>query len=371
MSLIRIELKNVRNLSEARLTPKACNLILGENGSGKTSLLEAIHLLFRGKSFRHFEARHLIRFGQDELLVFAELESGTRLGVQKTKGDTQIRLNGQQSVTQSELTRLVPVCLIDPAALDLLDQGTSSRRKLLDWLCFHVDPKFYRLWLDYTRLNKQRTSLLKRLEGQVLDEESRAQLLSWSEPLATLGEALTSSRLQVFNLWRSAFLSIAPKFLPRYHSDDEALEIEFSAGYDQGLGFFEVLQQRLQKDVEQGLSRVGPQRADVRVKLGKLDATNVLSRGEKKLLITALKVSQLMVLTELEEASVVLLDDLTAELDQHSVERLLAQLKQWNAQLCMTSLEADLKAKVVDFWAQDAAVFRIASGKICQEASVS
>ena len=164
----QLQIHELRNLKQVNLTLAACNLIVGANGSGKTSLLEAVFLLSRGKSFRHHEPKRYIRHHQSACTVWArtKFEESCTLAIQKKldetgKSDSILRFNEHTVSTQSTLSFHLPTLLIDPVSMSLLDEGSTSRRQMLDWLTFHIQPKFYHQWLQYQRLLKQRNALLK------------------------------------------------------------------------------------------------------------------------------------------------------------------------------------------------------------------
>ena len=164
----QLNIHKLRNLEQVKLTLARCNLIIGANGSGKTSLLEAVFLLSRGKSFRHHEPRRYIRHHESDCTIWAKTfgDPSNTLAIQKKldtqgKSDTLLRFNGQTAASQSVLSFQLPTLLIDPVGMSLLDEGSGTRRQLLDWLVFHMKPEFYQQWLQYQRLLKQRNSLLK------------------------------------------------------------------------------------------------------------------------------------------------------------------------------------------------------------------
>ena len=166
MQIIELAIHHFRNLHTIELQPSSCNVFLGQNGSGKTSLLESIYLLSRGKSFRHHQPRHYIEHGFSDTTVFARLNHEQTVAIAKSQdATTQLRLNGQSLVSQSPLAQLLPTLLLEPVSLAQLEDGSQARREMLDWLGFHVEQSFHPNWLSYQRLLKQRNSLLKQNFG--------------------------------------------------------------------------------------------------------------------------------------------------------------------------------------------------------------
>ena len=415
----RLQISNLRNLSDIKMQTATCNLVIGANGSGKTSLLEAIFLLSRGKSFRHHQPKRYIQHHQSAAIVHARLTDSTTLAIQKqADATTLLRLNQSTVYNQSILTEQLPTLLIDPSSMDMLEQGSASRRQLLDWLVFHMKPGFHPQWLAYQRLLKQRNSLLKQTKN--LSSGQLAELQSWDKGLANNASLIHHYREQVFNAWQPYFATSIAELLPAYA---DQLSLSYNAGYDTTTPLDNQLNERLAQDLQLGYTRIGSHRADVHVHwlseqvseirsqkdnkteslkvlesndientvklpILKEQAANVLSRGEKKLLITALRLSQLPMLfdnmkvaeesvegntidlTKIKDESnrsdvtpVVLLDDITAELDERAIEILLATLAQSPCQVFITSLSNEILPLIKKYWS-DPTMFHVKQGKL-------
>lgn len=350
----QLKIHQLRNLSSLTIAPKSYNLIVGDNGSGKTSLLEAVFLLSRGKTFRHHEPRRYISHHGKTCAVWAKTTHNT-LAVQKqlnhkNLASSVLKFNEQVVVSQSVLSFVLPVVLIDPSGMTLLEEGSHGRRQLLDWLVFHMEPSFYDEWLAYQRLLKHRNGLLKMPN---IGHHHR-QIGAWDYQLAQYATSLHAYRQAVFADWLVFFWQMVGQLLPAYA---DRLELSYQAGFDVATGLLASLQQRLAMDVELGYTRVGAHRADMSVFVkkchlnatGKEQAAHVLSRGEKKLLIVALKLSQLQLLCSRLSwgvVPVVLIDDIDAELDSKAIDVLLETLLSLPCQLFMTSLNPQLDSLV-------------------------
>lgn len=331
----------VRNLHAVSLELARCNVFVGDNGSGKTSLLEAVFLLSRGKSFRHHEPKRYISHQQQACTIWAKTDQNT-LAIQKQLDEkafatTTLKFDGNVVPTQSKLSFALPTLLIEPSGMMVLDTGSTQRRQLLDWLVFHMKPEFYGEWLSYQRLLRQRNALLK----SATLYQHQQELMAWDYQLAHHATLLHTHRQAVFDRWQTNFEQMVQTLLPNCA---DGLSLVYQAGFDEKVGLFEILQSRLLSDKELGYTRLGGHRADVLVmlRLGdkKEHATNVLSRGEKKLLITALKLSQLHTLCQTcpNVRPVVLIDDIDAELDGWALEVLLQTLASLPCQVFMSSL---------------------------------
>jgi DNA replication and repair protein RecF len=402
----RLQISNLRNLTQVNLQSTVCNVIIGANGSGKTSLLEAIFLLSRGKSFRHHQPKRYIQHHQSNTTVYARLNDSRTLAIQKQADATTIlRLNQATVYNQSILTEQLPTLLLDPSTMDMLEQGSASRRQLLDWLVFHMKQGFHPQWVAYQRLLKQRNSLLKKTRQ--LTQVQLAELKSWDKGLSNHAALIHHYREQVFTEWQPYFAKSVLQLLPSYA---EQLTLSYNAGYDTNVALDVQLNERLEQDLQLGYTRIGNHRADIHVhwrsdntlrsddivdsqatntntassdhevntKLPTLkeQAANVLSRGEKKLLITALRLSQLPLLLNDNKDSasfdnnstsratpVVLLDDITAELDDRAIGILLSTLAQLPCQVFMTSLTDDIVPLVNELWPKPK-LFHVKQGQI-------
>lgn len=371
MHLQRLRIEHVRNLLTVELNQlQPFNIFYGANASGKSSVLEAIHLLATGKSFRTNLVKQYIQHGRTDAIIYAEIGSVDtvqyRLGLQKkTTGEQVIRLDGNSLATQSELARVLPLQLIDPESVSLLDTGSKPRRQLLDWLMFHVEPSFYPLWLKYQRALKQRNNLLRHSNIHAAGFEQN--ILSWENAIAQYGTAIHVLREQVIQQWIPVFKDYCTQLLP-----DIEISMSYLAGFDVEAGLLSSLGSHRLRDIEKGTTQHGPHRSDLRLKssLGVVD--EVLSRGQKKLLIVALKLSQIHMLHEKECETVVLLDDFTAELDAAAQRRLLATLVNLRSQVFMTTLEYSAVIPVLNELSLPSfAVFKVTEGQVQLSANVT
>ena len=424
--LTQLSIHQLRNLQAVHLQLGQCNVFVGPNGSGKTSLLESLYLLSRGKSFRHHQPKRYISHHAPHATVYAKFDNGRSMAIQKAQDASSImRLDQQTVYVQSALTKQLPTLLIDPSSMDILEVGSGSRRQLLDWITFHVKPGFHPQWLSYQRLLKQRNALLK--QSPRLSNYQLQELAAWDKGLANHAALITHYRQQAFEEWQPLFNTLIQQLLPDYAP---FIQLKFAAGYNTEMALDELLQQRLAQDCQTGYTRIGCHRADVQVLwvedeaarqqvtaqqsvesvsedtqpyeveqdsfydfdesydseeatlLGNVreQAANVLSRGEKKLLITALRLSQLPLLatandkatnsnpsvSEDEMLPLVLLDDITAELDDRALTILLRSLSQLSCQVFITSLEPQIMDKIWDYWPQ-AKLFHVKQAQVAEE----
>ena len=355
MHITRLNIERVRNLKTVALQElQPFNVFYGPNGSGKTSILEAIHLLATGRSFRTHIPKNYIQNETANAIVFAQ-SATEKIGMQKLlSGEQLIKVNGDHIATQGQLAKLLPLQHIDPQSTDIIDHGAKPRRQLIDWLMFHVEPGFYHAWQYYSRALKQRNSLLKSRRNISLNE-----LEPWNKMLGEYGEMLHSQRSGIVEQWKVYFEQDLKHLLP-----DVEVQLEYSPGFHTELGLLNDLTVHHQKDVDRRYTEYGPHRADLRLKTTLGDADVVLSRGQKKLLIMALKLSQIAMLHACNKETVVLLDDLTAELDLTAQRRLIERLSQLGSQVFITTLEHESVKKHLHDLSIFYQLFNVENGQI-------
>lgn len=337
MSLTHLEVFQVRNLREVHIQPSAqINLIFGENASGKTSLLEAIHLLSLGRSFRTPHIQHVIQHSQDLLRVTGRIQSTAfpqamiPVGIERGRDHTQIRINGQNVSRISDLAAVLPVQVINPDVHKLLEQGPKYRRQFIDWGVFHVEQHFLQAWQNYHRILKQRNVALRK-------EHKPDNIRYWDKLL--VDEGVQISRL------REKYLEQLIPHLEEYCSRLLQLvpTLHYQSGWSQEFSFAEALQRSFERDRQSGFTQVGPHRADLVIKHQNQPAQARFSRGQQKMLVSAMRLAQIAHLKQSGgQVPVLLVDDLPAELDTAHRAELLGLLMASGAQLFVTTTEAEL-----------------------------
>lgn len=335
MFLSQLDLHAFRSFTTRHYVPHPqCNFIVGANGSGKSSLLEAIYVLAMGRSFRCHQLTTLIEHGAERCQLLAEWQNefGRRVKVgvakQRQQSGTEIRLNGRALASLAELVRLVPVQLINHDSFHLLDAGPQCRRQFLDWGVFHVEPTFYSAWQRYQRALKQYHAALKQ-------SLPLAQVALWHQEL--------SEQAAVIHALRERYMHA---FLPHFEAVLQGLialpevRIQYYPGWAIEHSLAEVLTRHYPRDKQVGHSQYGPQRADLKIKSQGLDADLVLSRGQQKMVSYALRLAQSQLLKQWTgKSSVFLIDDLPAELDAERMTHTLQLLLDLRCQLFVTAVD--------------------------------
>ena len=327
MSLAELRVENLRCIESAALEfAPELNVIAGENGAGKTSILEAIFLLGRGRSFRTRTNERLIRHGQAALTVFGRTRDGPAkaAGVEVSREGTRARINGQSVHTLLELSSVLPVQAIDPEIHKLIEQGPERRRRWLDWLVFHVEPSFASQWARYQRALKQRNAALK---------TGAFDVSVWDPVLIEAGHSISTARQAALGRLRPYLERLFTAF------SDLSVDVGFHAGWAADRTLEEQLRANIERDRDRGLTHSGPHRADVDLRMKGRVAREVLSRGQQKLTAVAMIVAQLQLLrAELGMRATLLLDDPAAELDAKNLGRLFDELAALESQMIATSL---------------------------------
>ena len=331
MKIIDLNIHHLRNISSAKFNfhPR-CNLFFGDNGSGKTSLLEAIYLLSSGHSFRTREISPLIRHDEQTLTVFARTENDESISIQKClSGPTQVKLNRQNCYSSSELAHFLPCQVFYQDIFQIIDAGPSTRRTLLDWGLFHVEQSYHSLWKDYRSVIKQRNALLR--------QKAKPQFfVPWDLQLVELANELHRMRAGYFNRWNIAFQSYLQQLT------DVPCNITYYKGWDRkesGKGLDEILDEQLTSDMQRQYTHSGAHQADLFFDMSSKKAKLLLSRGQQKIVLIALKLAQASLL---KKDCIYLFDDVAAELDSKHLTRLVTCLKGVKGQIFLTSMDEDI-----------------------------
>ncbi len=337
MSLTRLSVHFLRNLQSVDISPSpGINLIYGENGSGKTSLLEAIHVLGLAKSFRSHKHKSLISYQQSAFTVFGKvLDEGREvmLGVNRQlEGDPLLKADGSPVGSAAALAHYLPLQVINADTFLLLEGSPSIRRQFMDWLVFHVEPSFFPLWKDLQRCLKHRNSLLRR------DRIDGFELAPWDQELVQLTDKIHQLRDISMARFFETFFQLAQEFITL-----KGLAISYFRGWDKNTNYSEALSKSFERDRRMGFTQLGSHRADLRITLNGQNAADLLSRGQQKLLVCALKIAQGVVFQQLTgRRCIYLVDDLPAELDEQHRQRLVDWLHTMQTQVFITGVEPDL-----------------------------
>ena len=365
MSLNPLQIKHVRNLRSVSLEGLGrVNVLFGPNGSGKTSVLEAIHLLGMARSFRGNSVRSLITHKESACVVFGQVSLpgqhsvGVPIGVQRNlAGEAQLKVGGKSVRSVAELVQHLPIQVINADSFQLLMGAPGARRQYIDWGVFHVEQRFLEQWQRFQRCIKQRNNLLR--HGKIADQ----QLAVWTRDLATSGSAINDYREAYFKLLSPRFKAIMARLAPSL----DGLALSYRRGWDKRLSYAEALTGSEATDIEQGYTHVGPQRADIRVSTDGHLAADTLSRGQQKLVVCGLKLAQGQLMAEQGGGDCTyLVDDLPSELDEVHCRKVCELLASMSAQVFITCVDRRGIDRVWPASATEMAMFHVEQGVVTE-----
>lgn len=328
------------------------NLICGPNASGKTSILEAVAYLGRGKSFRGAPVSSLVRHGDKEFVLFGKVDDGGRVssvGVRNSADGLEVRIDQQSGGGSAELAAALPLQIIDPAVHDLVAGAPDGRRRYLDWIAFHVEHGYLDTWRRFRRALKQRNAALR--SGQAAE-----MIRGWNAEFVELAGRIDAGRRMALEVALDELQEIGEELL------GSEIRFDYRPGWKEGSGLAEALETGLDRDLQLGSTQAGPHRADLRLVYDERQARKLVSRGQQKLLACA------MILAASETAQsalgrplLLLLDDPAAELDDDSLGRLMARVRHLGCQVMATSLRPDAA-----IFGGEGAVFHVEHGELTQ-----
>lgn len=337
MSLSTLHIKNLRNLAEVHIEPAPrLNIIYGANASGKTSLLEAIYLLGRAKSFRSTHLHIIEGKGKSGFMVFGQVrgdaEQPQPLGIHYEGGKIHMRAEGRTLAQTAELVMRLPLLLITPDSHKILTLGPRQRRRFIDWGVFHVEHDFMPVYRRYCRALRQRNASLRApgrfAPGEVWDNELHEA--------AGHIDRLRRDYLQQFLPLLSHFIG---KLLPSHWN----ISLRYMPGWAQDTTFREALARSLERDRLIGYTHKGPHRADVVIEADGKPVQEHASGGQQKLLMCALYLAQAALFkARTQRQCIILLDDLPAELDAEHRHKLMDLLYEIGVQVMVTTTDKDL-----------------------------
>lgn len=342
MSLTHLQIQNVRNLAVATLDFAAgVNFVVGPNGSGKSSLLEAISILSRGRSFRTHQLRHVVTRGKEVLAVFGRVcpheksSDDIPIGFEySTKIGTRAKIGFEPVRRVSELAGVLPVHYIGPEFLGLFAGSPQERRVFLDWGLFHVEHVYLGAYQRYARALKQRNAAIRLGGGPT----QRSLAAAWDADLIETSDVLTTFRREYLSVLADTLSTLIPHMLNMAIS---SVELRFNQGWNAEAGTLkEALARNWERDLAAGSTQVGPHRADYRLYINGEAAKYCLSAGQMKVALCAFAFAQIgYAATRRNKKITLLIDDLPAELDEHHRGIVIDGLANLSCQIIATSTE--------------------------------
>ena len=292
-------------------------------------------MLANGKSFRSSVKSHIIQHHSKKFTVFAELEidgAQVRCGLEKSnESNARLHIDGEKCRSIAKASELLPIILIDPHSYDLIEEGPSFRRHYLDWLLFHVKQGYSKVAQEYALCLRQRNSSLKQ-------KQSKSVCQTWDPQLISLARIITEYRQVLLEELKPLYQAI----IQTLHFPVD-VSLSYYQGWEDASEFSDTLAATYFKDQVVGYTSIGPQRADVRLRVDSIPASDVLSRGQSKLAIAALLLAQGQYYQAVKGNSpIYFIDDLASELDQQNRQKLYTLLESIDGQILVTATERTL-----------------------------
>lgn len=326
------------------------NVVSGDNATGKTSILEALYLLGRGRPFRNGKPRELIKQGAQHFALHGRLQSSGelshRIGIAGNNNALRYKLDDRNRTTRFDLATTLPLQLIDPDLHRLLEKGPRHRRHFLDWGVFHVEHHFFMAWRQYHRILRQRNRALK-------SGLPNNQVVVWDGEMARAADVMDRCRRKYVDRLREHMSARVLRLL-----GGQMPHMAYRSGWRDN-DFSATLQASLEQDRKAGFTRYGPHRGDLQFEVDGVQARAHVSRGQQKLLAAALLLTQARILQqEMNIKPVLLFDDPAAELGPDFLQGLIAEVQSLDCQVFMTFLDPQVAVSQCD----NASVFHVEHG---------
>jgi len=327
VGLHELRLANFRLFRELSFKPdvEAITVLLSPNGTGKTTVLEAVYALATATSFRTGAASDLIRTGESASEVHGVLfqrERRVQVDLTLTRGvrntTKRMLVNGQRPKSRADVADVLPLTVFTPEGVDIVRQGAEHRRTFLTNLLTDVDLTTGDVIERFTRILSQRNALLRQLQGERPTSLQQGELDVWTIDFCRVSEELVALRTKLLD-------DVAPLISNYYHElaeDDSIITATYEQSWSGDLE--QALRDSFDDDRFRGHTTIGPQRDDVALTLDGRDTRRQASQGEQRSLALAIRLAgHELVQNRRGVDPLLLLDDVFSELDPHRSDRLL------------------------------------------------
>ncbi len=374
MNIVRLHLQNFRNHSDSEMEwVRHINLIYGQNGAGKTNILDAIHFLCMSRSFVATSDQYVVQKGESGFEISGDFEgeirSAFQVGCSYSRGEgKKITVNQSPLDRLSDLIGMVPVVTLSPDDKRLTAEGPTERRSFLDSFISQLYPGYLRDLMDYRKIVRQRNRLLS--DRHMPEDVFAAYCEPWDVQLVETGSKIIARRTSVVEEFKSylqkAYSEIArinniPDFEYKTFVTPSVHYKEIAEQYQ------ELLVQNREKEREREQTLIGPHRDDLVFYLDELELRKFGSQGQHRLFALSLKMAQLYYFTDhLEDTPILLLDDVFGDLDPQKIAVFLEMLVQHPGQTFITAANPNPIMPHISFEEKENRCFTVEKGVINQ-----
>jgi DNA replication and repair protein RecF len=338
MGFKTVKIENLRCLRSLDLEfDNSIILIHGKNGSGKSSIIEALSLLIHGKSYRTSRNQQIITHGQTSANLFATMQQDgllNRIGIKKSlDGINEIHLNGKRVLRQAEITQTVPLWIISEHQYQLLSLESNYRRKLIEWLLFYADKDYFTLWHQYSNQLQQRNHLIRQINNG--HKANRREIEIWNDLMAESGQKLNQRRSDIVAEMGDHIRSC----VTHHQLPIAQYELRYQQGWKSDTDLRQYLNSQWDRDLQLGYTAWGPHRFDFNFHNGKNRLADYLSRGEIKV-VSLLLIKTILQLFKLKSQRelIIAMDDHSSELDIKNQQHLLHSMAGLAQQIFITAI---------------------------------
>ncbi|RLA07992.1 MAG: hypothetical protein DRQ51_03980 [Gammaproteobacteria bacterium] len=332
-----IEILRYKNISKINIKPERINFIVGENGSGKTSLLDAFYYCAHGKSFISSDVRHQIQYNESDFNLITKIKNNNnelKVAYNKNTKIKKIKINNKNIQRQSDITKHIPLKTLHPNSILLINGQESHRRDFVNWGLFHMKHSFNDIWSKYLQTLKQRNNSLKTKEISLIQV--------WDNKLSFLSQEIDNLRLEYIEILTQTIQQYTQKFFVK------EVSIVYYRGWRQGVELLENLKKEINNDIKKGWTGVGPHKFSLKIMHNNNECRYNFSRGQQKILSYCLVLAQIKLLEVVTgKISVLLIDDILSELDQKNTMTILKIIKKLNNQVFLSSISYTKELKSV------------------------
>ena len=349
----RLHILRFRNLDNQYIEPNTnINLFIGGNGQGKTSLVEALYYLGHSRSFKTKNIKDVVPFQKKSLQIDAIVD-GVRVLLKKSQNKNTTLFNQQKVSSNSELTHLMPTQLISPDRGFVVSGPPKLKRSYLDWGVFHTNPSIFETYKSYNKALKNINALLANNNTRLLDQ--------WLAQIATLSVEISTARAHYIQKLKKT-LFVPPKELSQENNEfDFFLQFGWTKNTNHldRESVYKYLINNTDSFTRAKHLNYGPHKATIDYYLNSQNEQQ-LSRGEQKKLSVFFWIMQVIMLVELKIKPIILIDDISSELDQEKIDSILNLLNKLEVQIFAT----DIGNKPLSVDKKRASVYKIDKGAV-------